>query len=176
MIELGSYWAFYSLWFKQVFPMAKTIMIEPEQFNIESGKLNFALNKRIGDFVLAFVGNKHSVVGAKGVRTVTVDGIKEEFNLKHIDILHSDIQGFEGTMLGAAQNILSNQLAEFLFISTHSNELHYDCIEIIKSYEYKIICEFDLDDTYSEDGLIVACKISSAFEFKGEVSLRTNGS
>jgi hypothetical protein len=175
MIELGSFWAFYSLWFKLVFPLSKTIMIEPEQFNIESGQLNFALNRRVGDFVLAFVGDKHSAVGTKDVRTVTVDGIKEEFNLEHIDILHSDIQGFERAMLRGAENILSNQLAEFIFISTHSNELHYDCVATIKSYDYKIICEFDLDDTYSEDGLILASRKSSAFEFKDEVSLRTNG-
>ena len=131
---------------------------------------------RSRDFVLAFVGDKHSAVGAKEVRTVTVDGIKKEFNLEHIDILHSDIQGFEHTMLERAENVLSNQLAEFLFISTHSNELHYDCVATIKSYDYKIICEFDLDDTYSEDGLIVACRKSSAFEFKDKVSLRSNGS
>ena len=173
MIELGSFWAFYSLWFIRNFPQAKTLMIEPEVFNIESGKRNFETNGAEGFFVNAFVGDKHEQQKPNGVRTITVDGIKDEFELDNIDILHSDIQGYEGAMLAGAVDILSNQLAEFLFISTHSNELHRDCLETIKAHDYRIICDIDLDDTYSDDGLIVACNKTSTFEFSGTISKRS---
>jgi len=176
MIELGSFWAFYSLWFKRTFPDAKAIMIEPDEYNLESGKRNFALNGVDGNFINAFVGDRHEPENTIDVRAVTVDGIKEEFELEHIDILHADIQGFEGAMLTGAETILSNQLAEFFFVSTHTNELHYECIEKIKSHGYRIICEIDLDDTYFEDGLIVACSKASAFEFSGKISKRPKAS
>ena len=173
MIELGSFWAFYSLWFMRNFPQAKTLMIEPEVFNIESGKRNFETNGAEGFFVNAFVSDKHEQQKPNGVRTITVDGIKDEFELDNIDILHCDIQGYEGAMLAGAVDILSNQLAEFLFISTHSNELHRDCLETIKAHDYRIICDIDLDDTYSDDGLIVACNKTSTFEFSGTISKRS---
>ncbi|MFT5396403.1 MAG: hypothetical protein ACI85N_001602 [Gammaproteobacteria bacterium] len=173
MVELGSFWAFYSLWFKSRFPQAEVLMIEPEEFNIESGKRNFSTNAVEGVFVNAFVGDKHEQKKSSGVRTITVDGIKDEFELDNIDILHSDIQGYEVAMLAGAENILSNHLAEFLFISTHSNELHRDCLETITAHDYRIICDIDLDDTYSEDGLIVACNKTSTFECSGAISKRS---
>ena len=173
MIELGSFWAFYSIWFKRNFPQAKALMVEPEVFNIESGKRNFEMNGVQGFFVNAFVSDKHEQKKSTGIRTITVDGIKDEFELDNIDILHSDIQGYERAMLVGAEDILSNQLAEFLFISTHSNDLHRDCLETIMAYDYRIICDVDLDDTYSDDGLIVACRKTSSFEFSGTISKRS---
>jgi hypothetical protein len=173
MVELGSFWAFYSLWFKRTFPQARAIMVEPEEYNIHSGKRNFALNLFEGTFINAFVGDNHEPERAGTVRAVSVDGIAKEFNLEHIDILHSDIQGFEEAMLSGAENVLSNQSAEFLFVSTHTNDLHYACLDTIKSYGYKIICDVDLNDTYFEDGLIVACSEGSAFKFSGNISKRS---
>lgn len=173
MIELGSFWAFYSLWFKHNFPFAKVIMVEPERFNIESGKRNFKLNRAEGHFVNAFVSDKHKQYNTNEVRTVTVDGIIDEFKLENIDILHSDIQGFERDMLAGAEDTLKNQLAEFLFISTHSNEIHLDCLETIKKHSYRVICDINLDDSFSDDGLIVACNNTSSFKFKEKISKRS---
>ncbi|EKO36164.1 methyltransferase FkbM domain protein [SAR86 cluster bacterium SAR86E] len=173
MIELGSFWAFYSLWFKQKFTDSNVFMVEPESFNIESGKRNFKLNNKEGTFINAFVSDIHENEKTSRTRTVSVDGLKEEFAITNIDILHSDIQGYELAMLEGAKDILSNHSAEFLFISTHSNELHYDCIQNIKDHDYRIICDIDLNDTFSEDGLIVACCKNSKFEFTDQISKRS---
>ncbi len=176
MIELGSFWAFYSLWFNKTFDKAKVIMIEPESYNIASGRRNFKLNGAEGTFVEAFVSDTHEFENSSGTRTVNVDGISKEFQLQAIDILHSDIQGFEAAMLDGAENILSNHLVEFIFISTHSNDLHYDCIKKLQTHNYRILCDIDLDDTYSEDGLILACSAASNFRFSGTIAKRSQSS
>lgn len=150
MIELGSFWSFYSMWFHKEVVGASNIMVEPDEFNIGQGKRNFKLNKMKGDFVQAFVGDK-----MEG-DMVSVDGLVQQKQIRHINILHSDIQGFELDMLNGAQHALANNIVDYIFISTHSNELHYGCIEKLKSYSYTILSSIDLDESYSEDGLIVA--------------------
>ena len=50
----------------------------------------------------------------------------------------------------------SRPAIDFLFISTHSNELHAECIRILQSHGYSILASADLEQTYSVDGLIVA--------------------
>ena len=49
MIELGAYWAYYSLWFASEIKGAKNYMIEPDPRNLEVGKKNFELNHRTRD-------------------------------------------------------------------------------------------------------------------------------
>ena len=153
MIEMGAYWSFYSMWFHKDVENAKNFMIEPDEFNLGQGKRNFELNKLSGNFTQAFVGKAYE----KGnPDIISVDYFMEKNDLKFIDLLHSDIQGFEVEMLYGATKALKNQLINYIFISTHSNELHYKCIDIISSYEYKILQSIDIDESFSEDGLIVA--------------------
>ena len=35
MVELGSFWAYYSIWFQQQIPAARTYLIEPDPHNLE---------------------------------------------------------------------------------------------------------------------------------------------
>jgi hypothetical protein len=150
MIELGAFWSFYSMWFNREVVGARNIMIEPDDFNLGQGKRNFRLNNMTGTFIKAFVGER------MGNGYVSVDGLMESQLLHHIDILHSDIQGFELDMLNGAKVALKSRLVDYLFISTHSNVLHYQCVELLKDFEYNILSSIDLDETFSEDGLIVA--------------------
>ena len=52
--------------------------------------------------------------------------------------------------------MLGKKAADWVFISTHSNALHRECQDILRSYGYIIMASADLDETYSSDGLIVA--------------------
>ena len=52
--------------------------------------------------------------------------------------------------------MIKNRAIGFIFISTHSQELHYNCIDFLNQNEYIILCDADLEDSFSEDGLIVA--------------------
>lgn len=152
MIELGSFWSFYSMWFKQKVDGAKNYMIEPDSFNIESGRRNFALNGMEGDFTRAFVSG-HSAKGDP--RTICIDDFVKEKGIDFIDILHSDIQGYEYEMLkGAVDTIRSKKIA-YVFISTHTNEIHNNCLNFLRKHEFFIIANADLDTTYSQDGIIV---------------------
>ena len=58
-------------------------------------------------------------------------------------------------MLKGAKNMLSKHCIDYLFISTHSMELHTKCKEELSQYNYKILADADLEETYSWDGVLV---------------------
>lgn len=154
MIEMGAYWSFYSMWFNKAIPAAKNLMIEPEALNLAHGKRHFRLNNMKGVFDRGYVGKEF--IDAS-VPTYSLDYLIAKYRLSSIQILHSDIQGFELDMLEGASESFKNDLIDYTFISTHSNDLHYACIEKLKAYNHQIICEADLDTSYAYDGLILSC-------------------
>ena len=154
MIELGSYWSFYSMWFNSSVSNAKNYMVEPDSFNLGCGKRNFKLNKMEGFFTQAYVGSKNFY--SNGCQTIGIDDFCKENMIDFLHILHCDIQGFEYEMLlGAKQMILEDKIGYF-FISTHSDEIHYRCLDHLKQNNYIIVASADLKQTFAEDGLIVA--------------------
>jgi hypothetical protein len=155
MIELGAFWAFYSMWCQSKIPNTQNFMVEPDSFNIGCGVRNFMLNKMKGDFTKAFVGSKNSI-DDKGNRTIGIDDFCIEKKINFIDILHCDIQGYEFEMLKGSINMTTNDKIGYFFISTHSNEIHYQCLNYLKALNYIIVADADLGQTYAEDGLIVA--------------------
>jgi hypothetical protein len=162
MLELGAYWAYYSLWFARTVKDAKCYLVEPVSENLHSGEKNFAINNVRGAFTQAFVGSSERT-DREGRQFVAVDPFCERNGIEHLAILHADIQGGEVDMLVGAKMMLARKAADWVFISTHSNTLHYQCAEILKSHGYLIMASADLDETYSTDGLIVA-KADSALE------------
>lgn len=147
MIELGSYWSHYSMWLINKHPGSICYMVEPDNINIESGKNNFKLNGYDGIFINSFVGNNHFIV----------DDFVSSKKLNIIDILHADIQGYEVEMLhGAKKSLLDGQI-KYVFISTHSEDLHEDAISILRSVNYRIEISSGFDNhTTSFDGFIFA--------------------
>lgn len=155
MLELGAYWAFYSLWFAQQVPGARNLMVEPEAGNLVKGRANFSLNGKKGEFIHAGVGKSESEEGA----IVTIDGLMRSHSLDRIHLLHSDIQGFEMAMLRGAADTLARHLVDYIFISTHSNELHGECARHLESQGYRIVHSIDLNESFSHDGLLVAQRL-----------------
>src|SRR5262249_43542134 len=98
IVELGAYWAFYSMWFCKEVRGARAFLIEPIEANLECGKKNFAINGFHGDFTHAYVGASPGVAN-DGSRVVCVDEFAQQKQIQRIGILHSDIQGFELEML-----------------------------------------------------------------------------
>ncbi|HMJ67468.1 MAG TPA: FkbM family methyltransferase [Cyclobacteriaceae bacterium] len=154
MMELGSYWAFYSLWFASIVKNAKCFMIEPDPHKMNFGKLNFKLNGRDGQFRLGFIDGFTNT--NPGIPVYDVDFLMKSSGIDFLDILHSDIQGYELKMLKGAREALSTKKVGYAFISTHSNELHRQCIDELKSYGYVIIADANLDESFATDGVIVA--------------------
>ena len=153
MLELGSYWAFYSMWFHRAVAGASCYMVEPDPYKMNFGKLNFKLNGFEGTFIKGFI-DERSRPGTPP--TLSVDDIMTTHSIEQLSILHSDIQGYEYPMLKGAQQALAQQRIDYVFISTHSNELHTQCLEHLAHHQYEIIADADLIETYSWDGLIVA--------------------
>ncbi|NND34258.1 MAG: hypothetical protein HKN76_16855 [Saprospiraceae bacterium] len=152
MLELGSYWGFYSLSLLQSRPNAKCFLVEPRIRNLISGKLNFRLNNRKGHFTQALVAETPQ----KNPKAISVDSFCHKHRINHLNILHADIQGAEAAMLMGAKKMLDQKLIDYVFISTHSNDLHQECLNILFEENYTILVSVDLEETYSYDGLIVA--------------------
>lgn len=157
MIELGAYWAHYSMWMMQARPKARTIMIEPEAAGLEAGRANYAANGFGGEFIQAFVGKDKW----------RLDPFVEERSLKHIDVLHVDIQGNEVELLDGGSHALANHVVDYLFVSTHSQPLHQRCAALISGWGYRIEANSDFKDTTSFDGLLFATSPTAKPVFNG---------
>ena len=153
MVELGSYWAFYSLWFQSVLPNARCFCVEPGAENLAFGKKNFFANGRTADFTQAYVASQPE---GGSTPTISVDSLVLDKGIEHIDILHADIQGYELQMLEGARNTFDQKRVDYVFISTHHNFLHYRCMDYLAECGFKILAEVDLLETCSTDGVIVA--------------------
>ena len=154
MLELGSYWAFYSMWFAKQVNQARCVMVEPDPHKMNFGQLNFKLNGLHGTFDLGYISDTTDT--RKSIPNYSVDFLLKKHDLNHLAVLHSDIQGFELKMLEGAQAALSRQAIDYIFISTHTDDLHRNCIDKLQKFGYRIVCDANLEQTYSVDGLIVA--------------------
>ena len=145
MLELGAYWGHYSMWLKLVRPKATVYLVEPSSKRIQAGKENFKLNGFNGEFIQASV--------ATGL--FEVDNFLADSNIEKLTILHSDIQGNEVEMLKSCVKSLEQKCIDYLFISTHSQTLHQEVIDILKHFNYRVEISSDVDsDTTSYDGFI----------------------
>ncbi len=151
IIELGAYWSFYSIWFLKTFPGSSAYMLEPELKNLYAGKKNFQLNNLDGNFFHLGAGEKENKIE----RIISPDIFCRQNHIPFIDILHSDIQTFEFAMLKGSKKLLEEKRIGYLFISTHSNELHQQCKALLSSQGYELVAEADLNETYSYDGILV---------------------
>ncbi len=155
MVELGAYWGFYSLWFSREVVGARCHLVEPSFACLTSGRENFARNELPATFTQAYVGGEEGVA-RDGTAVICVDDYALLHALERIHVLHSDIQGAEAAMLRGASHMLRSHRVDYIFISTHSNPLHAECIVLLEEYGYHLLASANLDDSYSGDGLIVA--------------------
>ena len=152
MIELGAYWSFYSMWFNKKVKKAKNYMIEPS--HLDDGIKNFKINKLHGNFFKAFIADIPGI-NENGVEIISIDNFIKENNIDFVDILHSDIQGEELSMLKGAINLLSKKRVGYIFISTHSDLLHEQCMNYLENAGYIRVSSANLQESYSWDGLLV---------------------
>jgi hypothetical protein len=147
MLELGAYWAHYSMWLKLRRPAATSIMVEPDARALEAGRRNFALNNFSGEFIQEAVGRGYFGVDAFAIAC----------DLGQLDILHADIQGYEVEMLAGASGLLTRHAISHLFVSTHSQELHGEVTSVLEGHGYRIEVSSDVEhETTSFDGFIYA--------------------
>lgn len=147
ILELGAYWAFYSMWFAKEVAEARCYLVEPRRKNLKVGKYNFAKNGVEGKFFHSKIG--HGYLG--------VDRFRKTQQLDYIDVLHADIQGAEFEMLCDAEESLMSAKIGYVFVGTHSQKLHYQCKTFLERHGYVTIAHADFDHgTYCCDGVLVA--------------------
>jgi hypothetical protein len=147
MIELGAYWGHYSMWFKKTIPSGRVVLVEPDSNNLKVGKANFLSNGLEGYFINSFVGHGH----------FGVDKFLETQNIQKLHLLHSDIQGYELEMLDGAAGLLREEKLDYVFISTHTQNLHEEVIDRLGNYNYRVEVASGYDgETTSFDGLVFA--------------------
>lgn len=171
MVELGSYWAYYSLWFLDSFPEGRVICVEPDPRNLDVGRHNFAVNGRSGTFINAAIGDGsgatmpfHPDDGAPPIDLPTHDlrsllGLLDE---PTIDVLLADIQGGEYPLVAHSVDVLRSGKVRFLVVSTHdlaitgSAMTHQNVLSVLVEAGAHIICEHSVTESVSGDGLVVA--------------------
>ena len=171
MIELGSHWSYYSLWFNRHIKDAQNYMIEPDPANLEAGRRNFTINGLKGSFHNYSVGNvslearpfeceSDNVI--RPLEQICVDDFVEKNSIPFVDLLFADIQGYEFHMLQGAARSIREKRIRFIFVSTHHHLIshdpiiHHRCLEFIKDHGGHIILSHTISESFSGDGLIVA--------------------
>jgi len=147
MLELGAYWGHYAMWCCQARPAAQVVLVEPEAANLAAGQVNFRCNGHQGRFIRGFVDR-----GSFGV-----DAFLAETGWDRLEVLHSDVQGHEIAMLEDAGQALAAGRVDYLFLSTHGQDLHARARQILAGHGYRIEADADFAaQTTSHDGFVLA--------------------
>jgi FkbM family methyltransferase len=170
ILELGSYWAYYSLWYLKAVPHSRATLIEPDPNYMTVGRRNFELNDARGEFLEGCIGEESNPsvlfpceeAGARTLRQFTVDELLAKPGAEPVEVLLADIQGAELRMLQGAAASLKRGRVRFLVLSTHHHTIsgdpltHLKCLEFIRAHGGRVLAEHDIHESFSGDGLIVA--------------------
>ena len=160
MVELGSFWGYYSLWASRTLG-ARCVLVEPDPQRLEVGRRNAELNGADASFVRAAIGH-HTAESGTHVPLVTIDGLLESERLDHVDILLCDIQGAELDALRAARRAIRERRLRFVVVSTHHFGIsgdpltHQRCLDLIEDAGGHVVAEHSVSESCSGDGLIAA--------------------
>src|SRR5262249_55412189 len=151
-------------------PFSTAFCVEPDADHLASGQANMRLNGLQADFVQACVGD--AFVAERQFKTESeqllnipqhgVASLMDHWKLDAIEILHADVQGAELALLSGCDALIDAGKIRFFVISTHhafisgSSTMHADCLSHLKARGANILCEHDIDESFSGDGLIVA--------------------
>ena len=171
MVELGSFWAYYSLWFLSAVPQSRAVCVEPDAARLEIGRRNAELNgldDRIV-FETAWVGAEavpaHTAMCETTQSALTLpcfdmSAIAALSGEEDIEMLHLDIQGAELGFLGSISGYQDR--VRFVVVSTHhacisgSPTTHADCLDTIRALGGHVLAEHSVQESFSGDGLIAA--------------------
>lgn len=171
ILELGSFWGYYSLWFAKEFPESTVVCLEPDLQHLEVGKQNFLRNGVSGNFINAKIARESKLRSRficpsdgneRFVEALSFSSVLEKADLTEVDIVHVDVQGAEIDLLLDLSNVLQKTQIRFIFVSTHdlvisgSPTTHQDSLRILESNGAHIICEHSVPESFSGDGFILA--------------------
>jgi hypothetical protein len=184
MIEVGCFWALWSLFFRKRFPKGKNILIELGKRQLDVGETNFRLNKY--DFSSYWGGLFLDQSGTYHNKSSDIEYSKEDGeywndeisgevcgpeldfaqiysreNLDVIDLFHMDIQASELSLCTQIQEmgLLHRDRIRNLIIATHSKEIHIQIQNLLDKANYTCFKSFPVVGyplvSHGEDGLII---------------------
>jgi len=186
MVELGSFWAYYSIWAKHRIPSTRLVLVEPDTSNLAVGRHNLELNGMDATAVHGAVGSDHdsqvvltweSDNQAHVTPLLTVDGLMRDLGLSRIDLLLADIQGAETAMLAGCAAALAARRIRFLFVSTHHHSIsgdpltHQRCLRILSDAGAHLVAEHSVAESCSGDGLIVAAMLPGDRDLRAQTTI-----
>jgi FkbM family methyltransferase len=170
VVELGSFWAYYAMWFCAALPGSRALLMEPDISNFELGRRNFALNGLSGQatFVHGVIGPEPGemleFLGDDGTkyqaRQFDLAALMNQAGLDYADVVLSDIQGAELLLLERARADFAASRVRFLIVSTHHFSIsgdpltHQRTLTALRDAGAHIIAEHSVPESYSGDGLI----------------------
>ena len=170
MIELGGFWAFYSLWFLSGAKGRRSVVVEPDPKHLAVGQTNARLNGLTPTFIQGFVGGtaassalfETEESGKMLLPRLSVPLLMQSHAIERLHVLHCDTQGAEFDVLCSCKELFEQQRIRYVFASTHDFRIsgdpltHQRCLAVIRNCGGHIIAEHEVHESYSGDGLIVA--------------------
>jgi FkbM family methyltransferase len=172
MIELGCFWAYYSLWFLKDHPHRKAIGLEPDASHLLTAQKNANINGLSEQ--ISFVHGLSSMHSAESMNIQTESGQQLQLpgytlvnllaraEVARIEIAHCDAQGAESHVVDQMIELGKRGQLRFAIVSTHAYEItgdpltHQTCLQRLEAAGAHIIAEHDVHESYSGDGLIAA--------------------
>lgn len=158
MIELGANWSYYSLLFKHIIGKDNTfnIMVEADPEALKRGIHNFNINDTKGIFLNKMIGNEaYRLPHLNTIPCVSLEDLCKEYNLNFVDILHSDIDSSEFDMLNQNKEFFEKKMIKYLFLLTHSEDLHKKCFQFLTDLKYNCILNHTHFNVGGGDALLI---------------------
>ena len=182
MMEVGCYWALWSLLFRKKFTNGKNILVELGKRQLSVGKYNFYLNDYDcsayhGGFCIdksSTLHNKESDIeypveenedlkkfipeagetnGLVGPNLEFLDIWNKE-GIDAIDLLHMDVQGSELAIIASITGLLQQKKIKNIIVATHSLAIHAAILEMLSlTHEVKSNMPNNLGDDVNNDEL-----------------------
>jgi FkbM family methyltransferase len=171
MIEFGSYWTYYGLWFCHAIPTGHVVALEPDPAWLDVGRRNAALNS-YGDrirFVHAAIGEHPGDLMAftaeSDSRTHHVPqhdlaSLMAATDLPRVDLILADVQGAETILIERARAQFDTGRVRFMVVSTHHHSIsgdpltHQNALKRLTDAGAHVIAEHSVGESVSGDGLI----------------------
>jgi FkbM family methyltransferase len=173
IVELGCFWAYYTLWFLKEIPGSHALCVEPDAHNLAVGQNNASLNnfeERIrfinawagGDAVREHLCATETSSNPVAIPMMNMASVEEALSGEPVELLHMDIQGSELAFVQSMRDVIAKRLVRFVMVSTHHSSIsgskttHPDCIDALRSMGASILVEHDVVESFSGDGMILA--------------------
>ncbi len=145
ILELGAWWAYYSLWFLRAVEGAHAVCVEPDDDHLRLTEENMRLNGRVATIIKGRVGERHGMdadaESGAHVECFSAPALFERTGWKPVEILHMDVQGAELPFLRSMAGMDALRYVRFVFVSTHhesisgSPDTHADCIRQLQTID-----------------------------------------